>query len=77
MRDGDILILKGREVQALLEGREAELLETVRRAYVAHARGESVLPHSSFLNFPNEQGNRIIAMPAYLGQDFDIAGISG
>jgi N-[(2S)-2-amino-2-carboxyethyl]-L-glutamate dehydrogenase len=75
MHDSDIVILKGHEVNALLEGREAELLETVRRAYVAHARGESSLPHSSFLNFPNEQRNRIIALPAYLGRDFDIAGI--
>jgi ornithine cyclodeaminase len=75
MRNGDVLILKGHEVQSLLEDREAELLETVRRAYVVHARGESSLPHSSFLNFPNEQRNRIIALPAYLGQDFDVAGI--
>jgi N-[(2S)-2-amino-2-carboxyethyl]-L-glutamate dehydrogenase len=75
MHNGDIIILNGREVHAVLEGREAELLETVRRAYVAHARGESSLPHSSFLSFPNEQSNRIIAMPAYLGEDFDIAGI--
>ena len=75
MRNGDVLILKGREVQSLLEDREGELLETVRRAYVVHARGESSLPHSSFLNFPSEQRNRIIALPAYLGQDFDVAGV--
>src|SRR6185369_14851981 len=75
MRNGDILVLKGRDVHALLQDREAELVETVRRAYVAHARGESSLPHSSFLNFPHEQRNRIIALPAYLGRDFDIAGI--
>jgi ornithine cyclodeaminase len=75
MRNGDILILKGRDVHAVLQDREAELIETVRRAYVAHARGESSLPHSMFLNFPNEQRNRIIAMPAYLGQDFNVAGI--
>lgn len=75
MRNGDVLILKGREVQSLLEDREGELLDTVRRAYVVHARGESSLPHSSFLNFPNEQRNRIIALPAYLGRDFDVAGI--
>jgi 2,3-diaminopropionate biosynthesis protein SbnB len=71
----DIIILTGREVHALLEGREADLIETVRRAYMAHAHGASCLPHSSFLHFPHEQRNRIIAMPAYLGQDFNAAGI--
>jgi N-[(2S)-2-amino-2-carboxyethyl]-L-glutamate dehydrogenase len=75
MRDGDILILKGRDVQTLLEDRENELLETVRRAYLAHAHGESCLPHSTFLNFRNEPRSRIIAMPAYLGEGFDVAGI--
>ena len=75
MRDGEILILKGRDVQTLLEDRETELVETVRKAYLAHARCESSLPHSSFLNFPNEPRNRIIAMPAYLGDGFEVAGI--
>lgn len=75
MRSGDILVLRGREVQSLLEDREVELVETVRDAYLAHARGESSLPYSSFLSFPNEERNRIIAMPAYLGDDFEVAGI--
>jgi 2,3-diaminopropionate biosynthesis protein SbnB len=75
MRNGDVIILKARDVQSLLAGREAELIETVRSAYVAHARGATSLPHSSFLNFPNDERNRIIAMPAYVGDDFDIAGV--
>jgi 2,3-diaminopropionate biosynthesis protein SbnB len=75
MRNGDVLLLKGRDIQGLLYDREAELVETVRQAYLVHARAESSLPHSSFLNFPNEQRNRIIALPAFLGHDFDVAGI--
>lgn len=75
MRDGDVLILKGREVAVLLAGRENELLGVVRLAYEAHAQGDSSLPHSSFLKFPADQRNRIIALPAYLGQEFDVAGV--
>ena len=75
MRDGDVLILKGHEVASLLAGREDELLGVVRLAYEAHAQGNSSLPHSSFLKFPANQCNRIIALPAYLGQEFDVAGV--
>ncbi len=75
MRNGDILILKGHEVLSLLTGREAELIETVGSAYKAHAGGDSSLPHSTFLRFPDGPGNRIIALPAYLGEAFGVAGI--
>jgi ornithine cyclodeaminase len=75
MRDGDILILKGHEVLSLLGGRELELIELVRAAYVAHGSGDSSLPHSTFLRFPNHEKNRIIALPAYLGGEFGVTGI--
>ena len=75
MRDGDILILKGHEVASLLAGQEDQLLGVVSLAYEAHAQGSSSLPHSTFLTFPENQRNRIIALPAYLGQEFDVAGV--
>jgi len=70
-----ILILTEDEVRSLLEGRESELIDTVRAAYEAHARGETSLPQSSFLTFPADRSSRIIALPAYLGGEYDSAGI--
>jgi len=75
MFDNDILILKADEILSLLEGQELEIIRTVRLAYEAHAGGDSSLPHSTFLNFPADQRNRIIALPAYLGDEFGVAGI--
>jgi 2,3-diaminopropionate biosynthesis protein SbnB len=75
MHGCDILILKGPDVQALLAGREIEIIQAARSAYETHARGESSLPHSTFLRFPDNQRDRIIALPAYLGGPFGIAGV--
>lgn len=71
----EILLLKGHEVSALLKGQELAIIESVRRAYQAHARQQTSLPHSTFLRFPAEEKNRVIALPAYLGDSFDVAGI--
>ena len=75
MRDGEILILKGNQIITLLTNREKELIEAVSLTYQAHQRGAVSLPHSVFLRFPNDDKNRIIALPAYLGNGFDVAGI--
>jgi ornithine cyclodeaminase len=75
MQSNDVLILRGSEVEDLLTGRESEIMDAVGRAYVAHRRGESNLPHSTFLRFPNDDLNRIIALPAYLGDGFGVAGM--
>jgi len=75
MLNDDLLTLKGHEVLSLLDGRELEVIQTVRMAYEAHAGGDTSLPHSTFLRFPNDERNRIIALPAYLGDEFDVAGI--
>lgn len=75
MPNEEMLILKGSEVQSLLAGRETDVIEMVHRAYMAHADGNSSLPHSNFLRFPDDPDSRIIALPAYLGEEFALAGI--
>src|SRR5579863_262413 len=75
MTGDDILILSGNDVLSVLNGREIEIMATVQHAYEAHAKGSSSLPHSTFLHFPDEPANRIIALPAFLGDEFQVSGI--
>jgi len=75
MNENAILILRGAEVAELLAGREADVLDAVSGAYLTHARGASSLPHSTFLRFPDDDLNRIIALPGYLGDGFAVAGV--
>jgi ornithine cyclodeaminase len=75
VRGDDVLILRGPEVERLLAGREAEIIDTVRRAYLAYARGAGSLPHSTFLRFSDNRRDRIIALPAYLDDEWEVAGV--
>jgi 2,3-diaminopropionate biosynthesis protein SbnB len=75
MVSGDVLTINGEDVRVLLDGREQEVLAAAAAAYKAHGRGDSSLPHSHFLRFPADERNRIIALPAYLGDGFGIAGM--
>ena len=75
MSNRDVLILKGDEIDAALAGCEQEIIATVEAAYKAHSAGDSSLPNSLFLRFPKDERNRIIALPAYLGREFNVAGM--
>ena len=65
MRDSSIRVLTGPQVLSSLSGREAEIIRTVRGAYEAHDRGESSLPHSTFLRFPDDDANRMVHEKSY------------
>ncbi|BAZ14322.1 delta(1)-pyrroline-2-carboxylate reductase [Calothrix sp. NIES-4071] len=75
MNQDDILFLKGDEIITLFKNRDQEILQAVKSAYQIHAQGDSCLPHSNFLRFPNNEKDRIIALPAYLGGGVNTAGI--
>lgn len=70
-----ILTLGGADIAALLQGREQRIIELIGEAYVIHEEGDSCLPHSVFVRFPDRKRERIIALPGYLGGNKDLAGI--
>ncbi|EDX72615.1 Ornithine cyclodeaminase/mu-crystallin family [Coleofasciculus chthonoplastes PCC 7420] len=71
----NVLLLKGDDIINLFKNREQDILDLVKLTYKIHGRGDSTLPHSSFLRFPDKNKERIIALPAYLGGEINTAGI--
>ncbi|MEU4746270.1 hypothetical protein AB0G02_38215 [Actinosynnema sp. NPDC023658] len=70
-----MLIVTHDEVDRVLRGREAELVDLVRTAYELHDEGRSAVPHSTFLRFPGDDRNRIIGLPAFVGGEHPAAGM--
>ena len=60
-------VIPGAQVQQVLDGREAEIVELVEATYRLHCAGDSVNPPSHFLRFPDRPSDRIIALPASIG----------
>jgi N-[(2S)-2-amino-2-carboxyethyl]-L-glutamate dehydrogenase len=73
--DEGLYIIKAKEVEKILNGKEKEIVDLVGKTYVLHNEGMSSLPHSIFLRFPNKASDRIIGLPAYIGGDLEIAGM--
>lgn len=63
----DFAVITGEQVHRALAGRQREVLDVVEDAYLTHGAGDSVLPPSLFLRFPDRPTARIIALPASLG----------
>src|SRR5437899_11353818 len=71
----ELSIINGKTVFDIVRAHRAECIDVVRDAYLAHAEGHAVNPDSNFLRFPEKPDCRIIALPAYLGNGFDVAGL--
>ncbi|KJS62230.1 2,3-diaminopropionate biosynthesis protein SbnB [Streptomyces rubellomurinus] len=68
-------IIDGHAVESVISSSRSRVVDWVKEAYLLHADGASVNPDSYFLNFPKKPGTRIIALPAFLGGDYEAAGI--
>src|SRR5438094_1230941 len=71
----ELSIINGKTVSDIVRANRHECIRIVREAYLAHAEGQSVNPDSFFLRFPEKPDCRIIALPAYIGNGFDVAGL--
>jgi 2,3-diaminopropionate biosynthesis protein SbnB len=71
----ELSIINGKTVFDVIRAHRDECIGIVRDAYLAHADGRSVNPDSYFLRFREKPDCRIIALPAYLGNGFDVAGL--
>src|SRR5260221_12623699 len=71
----ELSIINRKTVFDIIRTHRDECIGIVREAYLAHADGQSVNPDSYFLRFPDKPDCRIIALPAYLGNGFGVAGL--
>src|SRR6266516_775861 len=73
--DFQLSIINGKTVNDIVRAHRAECIDVVEHAYLAHARGQAINPHSYFLRFPEKPDCRIIALPAFVGDGFAVAGL--
>ena len=73
--DFQLSIINGKTVNDIVRANRAACIDVVEHAYLAHARGQAMNPHSYFLRFPEKPDCRIIALPAYLGNGVGVAGL--
>src|SRR5882724_6058042 len=71
----ELSIINGKTVSDIIRAHRDECVGIVRDAYLAHARGQTVNPDSYFLRFPGKPDCRIIALPAFVGDGFGVAGL--
>src|SRR5213594_1809628 len=71
----ELSIVNGKTISDIIRTHRDECIEIVRDAYLAHACRQTVKPDSCFLRFPGKPDCRIIALPAYLGNGFEVAGL--
>jgi len=71
----ELSIINGKTVFDIIRAHRAECIDVVRNAYLTHAKGQCVNPHSYFLRFPEKPDCRVIALPAFLGDGFGVAGL--
>lgn len=63
-----MLAINRTDVDEIVAGRHIAIIDAVESAYRSHERYRAGTPHSVFLRFPDDPVNRIIGLPAYVGE---------
>src|SRR6266567_4727045 len=71
----ELSIINGKTVSDVICADRQACIDAVEHAYLAHARGQAINPHSYFLRFPDKPDCRIIALPDFVGDGFAVAGL--
>jgi 2,3-diaminopropionate biosynthesis protein SbnB len=71
----NLRIVTGANVDTILAGKEQDIINLVGQTYALHAKGQTSVPFSTFLRFPEQPRNRIIGLPAYLNSATPVGGI--
>jgi ornithine cyclodeaminase len=75
LRVNHFVVIPGTVVREILKERRREIVKLIAQTYMLHAASLTINPDSYFLRFPEKPSARIIALPAYVGGPFDVAGI--
>ncbi|MFD8996086.1 2,3-diaminopropionate biosynthesis protein SbnB [Streptomyces abikoensis] len=70
-----MLIIGHQAAQDVLRDQEQRILTLVEDTYRLHDEGDTALPHSVFLRFPDDARNRVIGLPGYVGGADPVAGM--
>lgn len=68
-------VVTGTAARDIIGRNRPQIVQEVKQTYLVHEAGDSVNPDSYFLRFPQKPDSRIIALPAYLGGEHNVAGI--
>jgi ornithine cyclodeaminase len=69
------VLVRGNDILTQINGHRADCIEVISRAYLTHADGGSVLPHSVCVRPDPPRPDRFIALAGHLSGDFGVAGI--
>ena len=73
--ENDFSLVSSSVVKKVLSENLLSVYQIIEKAYLAHEAGNTVVPGSYFLRFPENPQSRIIALPGYIAEEFNIAGI--
>lgn len=71
----EFLVINGRQVHDIVHSDYEKIINIVEDTYCAHYKGNTINPNTYSLKFPQKPNARINALPAYVGENINLAGM--